>query len=87
MNYDSHPLYDDCIYLMVCLARDRGVAKDSLQSGLELAELFRVGDESDGDTAQFGSIGELVAVEKSGRTIIGEQKTKNLSPQCKWKSI
>lgn len=75
MDYDSHPLFDDCIYLMVCLARDRGVARVSLQSSPELAELLRVGDESDGDTAQFGSIGELVAVEQSGRTIIGEQES------------
>ena len=60
---------------MVCLARDRGVARDSLRSGLDWPNCFESRDESDGDTAQFGSIGELVAVKKFRRTIIGEQKT------------
>ena len=61
-------------FLPSCANENTGGAEDSISYGYELTELFRLGDESRGDTILFGSIGELVAVDGSGRIFIGEQQ-------------
>ena len=61
-------------FLPSCATENTGGIEDSVSYGYELTELFRLGDESRGDTILFGSIGELVAVDGSGRIFIGEQQ-------------
>ena len=61
-------------FLPSCATENTGGVEDSISYGYELTELFRLGDESTGDTILFGSIGELVAVDGSGRIFIGEQQ-------------
>ncbi|MYF64405.1 MAG: 6-bladed beta-propeller [Rhodothermaceae bacterium] len=61
-------------FLPSCATENTGGTEDSISYGFELTELFRLGDESRGDTILFGSIGELVAVDGSGRIFIGEQQ-------------
>jgi len=61
-------------FLPSCATENIGETEDSISYGFELTELFRLGDESRGDTILFGSIGELVAVDGSGRIFIGEQQ-------------
>lgn len=58
--------------LTACATRVQDDANDSASSGPSLSELFRIGDESMGDTILFGDIGELVAVDRSGRIFVGE---------------
>lgn len=43
-------------------------------SGPALSELFRLGDESRGDSILFGSIEGLIAVGRSGRILVGERQ-------------
>ncbi len=57
-----------------CATENIGGTEDPISNGFELTELFRLGEESRGDTILFGSIGELVAVDGSGRIFIGEQQ-------------
>ena len=61
-------------FLPSCANENTGGTEDSISYGFELTELFRLGDESRGDTILFGSIGELLAVDGSGRIFIGEQQ-------------
>ena len=60
-------------FLPACVTRVKDDADASAPSGPELIELFRIGDESLDDTLLFGSIGELVAVGRSGRTFVGDE--------------
>lgn len=60
--------------LLACTTRENDRADGSATSGPELTELFRIGDESKGDTLLFGSIEELVAVDRSGRIFVGEEQ-------------
>lgn len=61
-------------FLPSCATENTGGTEDSISHGFELTELFRLGDESRGDAILFGSIGELIAVDGSGRIFIGEQQ-------------
>ncbi len=57
-----------------CVAGDRNEAGESSPAGPMLSELFRIGDESTGDTILFGGIGELVTVDESGRIFVGDEQ-------------
>ena len=57
-----------------CVAGERNEAGDPSTSGPTLSELFRIGDESTGDTILFGGIGELVTVDQSGRIFVGDEQ-------------
>lgn len=61
-------------FLTACVTRVQDEASDSAMSRPLLGELFRIGDESMGDTVLFGGIGELVAVDRSGRLFVGEEQ-------------
>lgn len=61
-------------FLPACSTEYTRGTEDSISYGFELTELFRLGDESRGDTILFGSIGNLVAVDGSGRVFIGERQ-------------
>lgn len=61
-------------FLPSCSSENTGGTENSISYGFELIEHFRLGDESRGDTILFGSIGELVGVDGSGRIFIGEQQ-------------
>ncbi|MCY4159107.1 MAG: 6-bladed beta-propeller [Bacteroidetes bacterium] len=60
--------------LSACTANDEKKAGESVPHRLELTELFRLGNESRGDTILFGDIEDLVAVDKDGRIFIGERQ-------------
>ncbi len=63
--------------LSACISRVEDSADESVRrtsSGPALGVLFRIGDESSGDTILFGGIGELVAVDRAGRIFVGEEQ-------------
>ncbi len=61
-------------FLPACATRVRDEAIGPVPSGPVLSELFRLGDESTGDSLLFGGIGELVAVDRAGRIFVGEDQ-------------
>lgn len=60
------------ILFAACSTQEDYDAERSESFGPELNELFRIGDESMGDSILFGGIGELVAVDRSGRIFVGD---------------
>ncbi len=61
-------------FLLGCANEGKDEAKAPVPSRPELTELFRIGNETDGKTTLFASIGELVAVDGSSRIFVGEQQ-------------
>lgn len=62
-------------FVPACMTGNNDKANNTtIRSRLELTELFRLGDELAGDTILFGEIGELVAIDGSGRIFVGEQQ-------------
>ena len=58
--------------LPACVTRVQEEAVDVAVSGPALSELFRIGNESAGDTILFGAVRDLVAVEGTGRILVGD---------------
>ena len=56
-----------------CSAKETNDAIESAPPGPVLSEVFRIGDESAGDTILFGRIAELVAVDRTGRIFVGDE--------------
>ena len=75
-----------CIIVFVAIsllaACATSVEEESLRvesSGPVLSELFRIGDESEGDTILFGGIGELVTLDNSGRIFVGDEQDSKIN--------
>ena len=56
-----------------CAARENEDVIEAAPPGPVLSELFRIGDESEGDTILFGRIADLVAVDRTGRIFVGDE--------------
>ena len=60
------------------VTRAQDVPGEVPTSGVELNELFRLGEESRGDTVLFGSVGDLVTVDHSGRILVGDRQASRI---------
>ena len=56
-----------------CSPQEHDGAIEAAPPGPVLSELYRIGDESAGDTILFGRIAELVAVDRTGRIFVGDE--------------
>lgn len=66
------------ILFPACSAKESGDAGEAAPPGPMLSDLFRIGDESAGDTILFGRIADLLAVDRTGRIFVGDEHASRL---------